>query len=268
MTNPWPTTSYGSPTHPAVVFLHGFMGRGDDWHEITEKLSDKYYCICPDLPGHGKNVNRPIDAPLNFENVSKELIGLLDELRLEKVNLVGYSMGGRIALYTACHYPERINTLTIESANPGIQDEDARKQRANLDKERAEKIKANGIETFVEKWYQAPLFASLHDHPILLDKVKTARMQNDPVWMAKVIAEMSPGRQTPLWDKLSQLTMPVMLLSGNLDGKYIGIMHKLSENIDGARVETIPNVGHNAHLEAQDQFTTTLETFLNEYGKI
>lgn len=266
MTTPWPITFYGSSTHPAVVFLHGFMGRGEDWKEVAEKLSDRYYCICPDLPGHAKNINRPIDEVLNFEVISSELIQELDNLGLEKVNLIGYSMGGRIGLYMAVHYPNYVKKLVVENGNPGIEDNTLRQERAVLDDERANKLRKNGIDSFVDKWYQASLFDSLQNQPILLDKVLNIRKKNDPIWMAKVISELSPGRQKPLWKYLNLLKMPVMYLTGNLDDKYTEIQRRIEEVSIGKLFAVIPEAGHNVHLESLEPFLNTIERFLdNEF---
>ena len=204
----------GNPKNPSLVFLHGFLGCGESWLEIARPLSENYFCILPDLPGHGENTNRDINSPLNFDVLTDWLSELLDEIPTPKIHLVGYSLGGRAALTFACRYPERILTLTLESANPGIVDESERTQRLAEDSARAESILKDGMSVFVERWYRMLLFASLNSHPKKLSAIKESASRNNPRWMAKVIRELSPGAQTPLWDSLPNLSFPVLLIAG------------------------------------------------------
>ena len=111
--------------------------------------------------------------------------------------------GGRLALYAAGQVPHKINSLILESANPGLRDESARQARIKLDDERATTMRRVGMERFVEQWYQMGLFASLKNHPQALAQTKRSRNQNNVQWAAKVIAELSPGRQPPVWGQVS-----------------------------------------------------------------
>ncbi len=262
--NLWPYQSAGNPHNPPLIFLHGFMGRGRDWLPLVPHLMDRFYCLLPDLPGHGNNINLPQSTQLTYDNVVKGLIYFCDQLSLQHFNLIGYSMGGRIALYTATQFPDRISSLTLESANPGLTDQQARQARATLDDERAERLLHRGLNVFVDHWYELALFSSLKQHPLLFAQTRLKRKQSDPRWMAKVISELSPGRQLPLWDKLGELPMPVLLLAGALDTKYVDLIEKMGEQIPQATVKIIPNAGHNIHLEQQNTFIDVLATYLSK----
>ena len=213
--------SLGNPKNPPFVFLHGFLGSGKSWLNIAHLFSENYFCIMPDLPGHGDNTQIDITAPLNFDILTEWLSRLLDQIPVSKIHLVGYSLGGRAALHFACRYPKRILTLTLESANPGITDESERAHRLAEDAACAESILEDGMSAFVEKWYHMPLFASLSTHPQKLSvrAIKESAKSNRPDWMAKVIRELSPGAQKPLWDLLPNLPMPVLLITGRHDEK-------------------------------------------------
>ena len=198
----------GSPIHPPLVFLHGFLGRGRDWLPVAQAFADRFYCILPDLPGHGENTGFPLEKPLSYDVFVDDLAATLPSPPAplpggedgRKINLVGYSMGGRTALYFALKYPELVQTLILESTSPGIEAEPARLERCKLDDRWAGVIRANGISAFVEEWYNIPLFRSLHRQPELLERVKAARRENSSAWMAKVITELSPadcGREVP-----------------------------------------------------------------------
>ncbi len=244
----------GNPKNPPLVFLHGFLGSGKSWLEIARPFSENYFCVLPDLPGHGDNIFLEINSPLNFDALTNWLYLLLDEIHAPKIHLVGYSLGGRAALTFACRYPEKILTLTLESASPGIVDESERARRLTEDSARAESILKDGMSAFVEQWYRMPLFASLNSHPQKLSSIKESAEQNDPRWMAKIIRELSPGAQTPLWDFLPMLSFPVLLIAGAKDEKYAQVIHKMAERIPNCKHVIVPDAGHNVHVEQPGKF--------------
>ncbi|MBI5946110.1 MAG: 2-succinyl-6-hydroxy-2,4-cyclohexadiene-1-carboxylate synthase [Chloroflexi bacterium] len=252
----------GNSESPPLVFLHGFLGSEKSWHDINVALQEQYFCILPDLIGHGKNTNLEINSPLNFDVLTDWLLQLLDKIPAPKIHLIGYSLGGRVALHFAVHHPERIHSLILESASPGIMDETERAKRLVEDSARAESILRDGMSAFVENWYRMPLFASLNSHPEKLSTIKESAKQNDPRWMAKVIRDLSPGAQTPLWDSLSKLSFPVLLISGAKDEKYLQVIHKMSERIPSAQKNIVPEAGHNVHAEQPEKYISLLKNFL------
>ena len=253
-------STLGNLHNPPLVFLHGFLGKGKSWLEIARPFSDRFYCIMPDLPGHGDNTQLDITTPLNFDILTEWLSRLLDQIPVSKIHLVGYSLGGRAALTFACRYPERILTLTLESANPGITDESERARRLAEDTVRAESILEDGMPAFVENWYHMPLFASLKFHPQKFTAIKESAKSNRPDWMAKVIRELSPGTQTPLWDSLSNLSFPVLLIAGEKDEKYVQVIHKMAKRIPNSRSVIVPEAGHNVHAEQPEEFIALIRS--------
>jgi 2-succinyl-6-hydroxy-2,4-cyclohexadiene-1-carboxylate synthase len=193
---------------------------------------------------------------------------LLAQLGLEQTALIGYSMGGRLALYTAVTYPAKISALILESASPGIVAEAERANRAALDDRRAGELLAAGMAAFVEQWYQLPLFQSLQQTPQLLAEVKKNRSQNDPRWAAKIISDLSPGRQPALWANLPFLAMPVMLIAGALDQNYSELVTSMSQAIPDVVTRISPNAGHTIHLEQPLQFAQWVETFLRDKNRL
>jgi 2-succinyl-6-hydroxy-2,4-cyclohexadiene-1-carboxylate synthase len=216
----------------------------------------------PDLPGHGDNATLSLAQPLNFDLIVEDLRLFFEYLGLDQVILIGYSMGGRIALYAAATYPAKIRALILEGASPGLEAESARQERARLDDERAEFLQAKGVEAFVDQWYNMPLFQTLQARPHLLATVKQKRTNNNPRWLAKIISELSPGRQPSLWPRLTTLSMPVLLLAGELDSTYASLVTKMSRQIPGAIIRIIPQAGHNIHLEQPIQFIESVQAFL------
>lgn len=248
---------------PALLFLHGFLGRGSDWREFAEPFAPTHLCLLPDLPGHGGNLSADFHARLSFDVLCDDLLRQLDTHGVERAILIGYSMGGRAALYFAVRYPQRVQALVVEGASPGLRDPQERAARSTEDYRRAEQIRTMGMDAFLEYWYALPLFSTLNNYPGKLAALKRIRRLNNPLWMAKVIYELSPGVQPHLWDSLSHLTMPVTLVSGALDAKYSALAQCLALQLPNARVALVPNAGHNAHLENPAAFASVLQAALN-----
>jgi len=257
----WPALRIGDPDRPALVFLHGFMGRGEDWLPAARLFSNHYHCILPDLPGHGDNVF-PIPAgPYSLDSLADELDAFVDGIP-SPIVLAGYSLGGRITLAYACRRPKKLKAFVLESASPGISEALARSERLSLDAERARQILSAGLPAFAERWYQAGLWASLQAHPDLLRATIADRSRNDAGWMAKLIVDLSPGRVPDLWPCLPQLDLPCLLLAGDLDPKYPQLMTRMAAHLKNARISRIDAAGHNIHLEAPEAFAGEVDAYL------
>lgn len=236
----------GNPQNQAIVFLHGFMGTAADWKEIASRFSDRFYCLLPDLVGHGET---PLSDEISYATWGSLLKEELSTKGIEKTHLVGYSMGGRLALYFALTYPEMIEKLLLESANPGIDAEAERQGRAALDDKLAARLRCDGMSAFLEFWYNIPLFASLNEYPALKNGLIHKRADQNPENMARVLSELSPGRQPSLWARLTELKMPTLLIAGELDQKYCRITSQMRATILKSTRVTLPRCGHNTHRE-------------------
>lgn len=264
-TLPWPHHRTDASTGLPLVFLHGFLGSCRDWDEIVPAFSDQHPCLCFDLPGHGTHRQRPLGAPLTLAELADELDASLGALGLERVALVGYSLGGRLALHAALRHPKRIGALVLEGASPGIADPRERAQRLALDQARASALRAEGMAAFVEAWYAAPLFSSLQGDAARLAAMKAVRAQNDPVWMAKLVAELSPGLQPSLWGELRHIRAPARVLAGSLDSAYVEVARKLAHLLPDACAAFVPDAGHNTHLEQPEAFAKIVREFLDAH---
>ena len=119
---------YGDPQLPAMVLLHGFMGAKEDWQPMMATMSQYFHCICIDLPGHGDNA-LVLPHPGLF-SAAEHIIQTVNNLGYSRFHLVGYSLGGRIALHIASLQPQALLSLTLESAHPGLLSDDEKQQRA------------------------------------------------------------------------------------------------------------------------------------------
>jgi len=247
-----------------VVLLHGFMGFGNDWSAVGDWLARRgVEWLAPDLPGHGNSLLLP--ARQSYATWGDWLAKTLDERGLKQVALVGYSLGGRVALAFALAYPDRVGALVLVSANPGIEDEEERATRRRADDERAAFIRSQGMEAFLSRWYSMPLFASLHSHTALIEHIMATRAGQNTEAMAEVISAMSPGRQPSLWHDLPKLTMPSLWLAGALDPKYPKIAARAAKAANG-RLLIVPSAGHNIPAERPRCLAAALLAFLNTHS--
>jgi len=251
--------THGAPHQPPVCFLHGFMGSSTDWQPIVDALSKDAYCLTVDLPGHGQSLHGP-NYFYTMEGATQALADVLDDAGIKRCSLAGYSMGGRAALYFSIFHPGRVRRLVLESASPGLPNGEERVQRRFLDDERADRIRAD-LEGFLEKWYRQPLFASLARHG-LVEKMIEKRSTNDSDELARALRGLSPGEQPSLWDRLSDLSVPTLVLTGELDDKYKAITKRTAERIKMAQRTLVPDAGHNVHAERPQAYLSHLVRFL------
>jgi len=255
----------GSASRNAIVLLHGFMGCGGDWHEVASRLESRYFCIMPDLSGHGSTPLSDFPGDYTIEAAGRFIIELLDNQQIERAVLAGYSMGGRIALYTALEYQERFSALVLESTSPGLRTERERAERMAADEKHVEKLEKLGIEKFIEYWYDMPLFASLTRHPGWPGMLKRRRMTNSREGLILSLRGVGTGSQPSLWSRLHDLRMPVLLVCGELDSKFVGINTEMSALMRNHRLRVIPGAGHNVHFERPGEFCRAVQDLICEY---
>ncbi len=260
----WPCATWGDPAAPTVLMLHGFLGAGADWKPIAESLSDDHHVICPDLPGHGSNT---LSESVPFVRVTQGLAAFMESRDIQHTALVGYSLGGRLALQFAITHPERITRLVLESASPGIDDEHVRNSRYTHDDALARELEALPDDAvfrdWLRQWYAAPLWQTLHREPHLVESLIDARASAHPAGLAHALRSLSVGHQPSLWHQLDSLTCPVLLIAGGQDHKYMEIAERMTEiNPAFARVP-FDACGHNVHLESPAAYTTVLKSFLS-----
>ncbi len=256
----------GEPINPPILMLHGFLGSHKDFEPLLGALSYHFYCIVLDLPGHGQT-----QANLNsytFSKTAESLLTLLNHFGIQQTHLLGYSMGGRLALYLACNFPDRFTRIVLESASPGLKTAEEREKRIERDDAIAHRIETTPLSAFLTQWYQNPLFGSLQNYPQAYAAMIQRRMDNSPTELAKALRGFSTGRQSSLWEKLPSVKVPLLLIVGSRDPKFIAInreMHSVSVKtaVSNIELEIVALCGHNAHLELPSQYLESVVLFLS-----
>ncbi len=237
------------------------MGSSADWRETYAAIGDEAFTVAVDLTGHGASLGLPPEV-YTFEGAARAMIEVLDELELERTALVGYSMGGRLALYLALRHPERYSGLFLESGSPGLQDTNERASRRVADENKALRLESENFETFLRDWYRQPLFASLARDEGLLRYTVEERRRNDPVELARSLRGMGTGSQPSLWEELAGLRVPALAVAGDLDEKFVRVASRMSGITPKVRTAVIPSAGHNIRAEAPEAYADLLKAWL------
>ena len=251
------------PDAAPLVLLHGFTGSADAWAAQVEVFSAYRPVITIDLLGHGQT-DAPVDpARYGMAQSAQDLAALLTAIAPGRVNLCGYSMGGRLALYFALTYRHLVQRLILESASPGLADMAARQERSQSDEQLASAIETHGIAAFVERWEALPLFASQRSLPSTVqNRLREQRLRNRPLGLANSLRGMGTGVQPALWEQLYALSVPTLLLAGTLDQKFKVIAEQMATYLPKVKVAIIPDAGHTIHLEQPKAFQTAVINFL------
>ena len=248
---------------PAIVFLHGFTGSSATWDSHVAVFKRCMKTIAIDLVGHGDSDTPADPRCYRMESCIEHLLVILDVLGIDSANLVGYSMGGRVALHLATAAPDRVRSMILESSSPGIADPIERQKRVAADNLLADYIERKGVDAFVDRWESLPLFESQRNLPVAVRAaLRGQRLQNNPLGLTNCLRGMGAGRQESLWPRLSSIEMPVLLVAGQLDVKYCRIAREMVNLLPNARLAIFDNTGHAVHLERPAAFDREVLEFL------
>ena len=247
-----------------LLLLHGFSGDSTTWDSFGDEMGSGFQLIAPDILGHGKSA-APADAVrYRMAEAAADMIALLDHLGSERAHLLGYSMGGRLALCLALRYPARFRRLILESASPGIAHERERAARRGQDEALARRIESDGIEAFVDYWESLPLWESQRTlAPDIRRAQREQRLRNGAIGLANSLRGMGAGAQPSFWRELPQLQLPTLLLVGESDRKFRAVNERIAGRIPKGRMHLVSGAGHNTHLEQPEQFAARLRSFLH-----
>jgi 2-succinyl-6-hydroxy-2,4-cyclohexadiene-1-carboxylate synthase len=233
-----------------IVCLHGFTHTGASWDPVVAALGERYRALAPDIRGHGTSSAL---EPVTLGAVLHDLASLAPE----HFTLVGYSMGGRIALHFALDAGARAERLVLIGASPGLGDPDVRRARRAADEKLAGEIERSSIEGFAERWAQTPVLAG--QQPEVLAGVHADRLRNHPLGLARALRGLGTGALSPLWDRLGAVGMPVALVVGERDEKFGAIAAQMASALPDAEVIVVPGAGHAVHLEAPEAVAEVID---------
>lgn len=222
-----------------VVLVPGFTQTPSSWAPVAERLIAPHRTV------------GVTDGP--------DFVHVAAALDVGPATYVGYSQGGRLCLQLALDRPEVVHRLVLVSASPGIADADERAERRAADERLAQEIERDGVDAFLERWIAQPLFATLPRERAGLDDRRAANTVEHLTAQLRVLGQ---GAQPSNWERIGRLGMPVLLIAGALDAKYVDLAQRMAARITDAQVEVIPDAGHACHLERPEQVAHLVDSFV------
>ena len=249
----------GALSHP--VLLHGFTGSSGAWGgQVVDGLAGAGLApVLVDLPGHGRFAGEADPASFTLDAT---LDGVAN-VGGWPADLVGYSMGARIALHFVAARPNLVRRLVLESGSPGLPAESERAERRAADGALAARVMEAGVQAFVDEWEASVLFETRRRLPAeLLAHQRGLRLLNDPASLAAALIGLGAGALPSLWDRLPEIRTPTLLVVGAADHKFVSIAKRMAAEMPAARVAVIPDAGHTVHLERPAAWVEAVTTFL------
>jgi 2-succinyl-6-hydroxy-2,4-cyclohexadiene-1-carboxylate synthase len=241
-------------TDDVLVFVHGFSGSAGSWNAVVEELKNLNVhepMVGLHLPGHHPDV--PVAGPeQGFEEATDALAHRISEIGCEKVTLVGYSLGGRLALGATLRQPALVTRLVLVGAHPGLpQAGHERSAREKQDALWAQRLREDGIDAFVRAWEKLPLFATQSvANEALIEAQAQTRRGHDPIALAASMEALSLSRMPDYSEQLTSIEVPVRLIVGEEDERFVTLAQDMNERIPNSQVDVIPKCGHNPLIEA------------------
>ena len=246
---------------PSIVAFHGFMGVGEDFDPFEKSCG--LHFETPDLIGHGSfqcddPTQYSLDAQLEywFARIPEGCI------------LIGYSMGGRLALQFACRYPQHLSGLVLIGSTPGIADSDERLKRQKWDTSQVDRVRELGVEGFCNEWQQLPIIATQRRIQTgIRRKMKANRLAQSIEGLANSMTHFGTGTMPDCWDALPNVRCPTLLMVGEEDAKYRGLANQMMERLSEEHTEhaVISDGGHCAHLESMSESSCMLKQWLKTH---
>ena len=250
----------GSKDHPTLVFLHGFLGNRKDWKTTIEHLKNDFHCVTIDLPGHGSSVANVAPLEGGFEHCHQLIKFTLSSLNITSFCLIGYSLGGRIALdYARSQKDSRLKHLILESCHIGLMDQASKQSRYQFDLTWAEKFSTQSIEESLQQWYSQAIFNDLSEqqkHTII-----KKRSHNYGVFLANMLLSTSLSQQHCPRDYLSKTTLAISYFYGQKDTKFTQIA-KLIPQTKNIKTHCFNGLGHNTHQQDPINYAYNIKKLL------
>lgn len=252
---------------PTLLLLHGFTGTGRTWRPFAPRFGRAFRLLAPDALGHGHSDAPSDPRAYDLARTADRLADALADIDPRPVHVLGYSMGGRTALHLAIRHPDRVASLVLEGASPGIEDPDERRRRRAADEALARLVEEEGIDAFVARWEAQPLFASQSSLPETVRlRQRQVRLGQRASGLAMSLRGAGAGTQENLWPRLGEIRVPLLYVAGALDRRYAAVGERLAAMVPGSRFVEAPGAGHAVHLERPGAFARAAEGFWRSIG--
>jgi len=277
-----------APNRP-LVLIHGFLGSPDDWSAFEtalQKIPHAPRTIRADLVDAARRLIAAGISRPTLPNLACALLGALRrDPRLQGgFDVVGYSMGGRVALEWMVRGGDDGEAATdirvlLASAHPGLEDAAERSRRASVDAHLSERLacideartkseRGSRISTLLADWYTTPMFTPLAATPAFDGVLKRRREDlesGDPAkcW-SRIVAGCSPGTNEPRWETLQAAGDACMVVTGELDARYFAVVKRSAQM--GIATRTMKDAGHALPIEQPDALARLAAAWTAQFG--
>ena len=239
---------------PRIVLLHGFTQSSRSWRPLEAILGPGHELVIPDLPGHGQSPPATVGGIAEAARIVADSCGA--------GSYVGYSLGGRVALHLALAHPDLVERLVLVGTTAGIEDLYEREERKEADDNLAERLEGvgdEGVAGFLDDWLAGPLFFHLTPEQADLE----SRLVNSASGLASALRRLGTGTQLPVWEEVGTLGMPVLVVAGQDDAKFVDAGQRLASAIGpNAAFVIAPNCGHAVPFEQPAAFGAMTRAFV------
>lgn len=231
-----------------LVFVHGFTQTSDSWRPFIDQLMPRLAntrAVLVDLPGHGASG----ELRLDIDQTAAALVTTGG-----RATYVGYSLGARVTMHAALAHANLVERCVLVSGTAGIDDDTERRARRAADEQLADRVEQIGTAAFIDEWLAQPLFV----HLTPAQAQRAVRLANSPAGLAASLRSCGTGTQAPLWNRLTALTQPLLVVAGARDEKFLALARRMAVLAPQARLEIIADAGHSAHLEQPSALANVL----------
>ena len=228
------------------VLLHGFTGHPSSWDRVVARLPSSARVFRPALIGH----DRAAIEPRAFDEEVDRIAHAICAERMEGARLAGYSMGARVALGLAVRHSALFTGAVLFGAHAGLADPIERASRIAMEDEWCAILERDGIEPFVDAWELLPIFETQRTlAPEIRAAHRARRLAHDAVGLACAIRTLGLGRMPALEAELASLALPVRLVAGDRDRKFVALAHALASKLRRAEIRLVRGCGHDPLVE-------------------
>lgn len=244
---------------PPLVALHGFTHTGAQFDDLVPHLGRSVIAL--DLPGHGTSADRPTA----MASVIDDVVDTVRALVAGPVPMLGYSQGARVGFGVAAEHPELIAAFVAVSGTPGIADDGARDERSHTDRVLAERIRAIGIDAFVDEWTGSGLTSTTHRPADRRSADRARRLENTAEGLAHALTGFGQGASPSRWDALDRMSMPVLLVTGQWDSAYSEIARDAATRLPASEVAVVADAGHDPIGDRPEEVGRLVSAFLDRH---
>lgn len=244
------------------VFIHGLLGNRHDWQHVLRSLPPECNWLCLDLPGHGGSDKLTLTEGKGFTHTADLIASCLNQLGITQCHLIGYSLGGRIAMFFAKQYPQYIASLVLESAHPGLVSEAEKAARLSHDQAWAQRFSHQPLHQVLTSWYQQAVFRDLTQQQ--QNRLCQLRQSNQGSAIANMLDATSLGRQPNLTPSLQATPAPIHYLVADSDTKFSTIARQLAQQVPNLKLHRFTEAGHNIHWAKPLEYSQILQQLLSK----